>query len=125
MKAHVHAMLIAVAAFGASPLLAHGSTQPKHGGIVSLSGETLFELVTAPTGVQLYVVDDDDPVDAAKMTAQLSLDTAGKTQNVVLAPAAGNRFDGPALQLKSGDKVGVLVIDKASQAHLGTTFAIK
>jgi|KBSMisStandDraft_5_1062788.scaffolds.fasta_scaffold80741_3 hypothetical protein len=125
MKAHAQAVLIAIVTLAATPLFAHGSTQPKHGGIVSMSGETLFELVTAPSGVQLYVVDDDDPVDAAKMTAQLSLDAAGKTQNVPLAPAGGNRFDGPALQLKSGDKVGVLVVDKVSQAHLGTTFAIK
>ena len=125
MKPYIYAALIAAAAITCQPALAHGSTQPKHGGVVSMSGETLFELVNAPAGVQLYVMDDEDPVNAANMTAQLTIDTAGATRNVVLKSAAGNRFDGPALALKPGTKVGVLVIDKTSQAHIGTTFTIK
>ncbi|SDD26705.1 hypothetical protein SAMN05444678_11137 [Sphingomonas sp. YR710] len=126
MKKILPAILLAIATAGASqPAFAHGATQPKHGGIVSMSGETLFELVNAPTGIQLFVVDDDEPVVATAMTAKLSLDAGGKTQNIMLKPAAGNRFDGPVLKLKPGAKLGVLVIDKTSQAHLGTTFIIK
>ncbi|WP_068091141.1 hypothetical protein [Novosphingobium rosa] len=109
----------------ASPVLAHGFTKPQHGGIVTTSGETLFELVAKPAGVQLYVIDDDEPVAASGMTASLTTNTGGKTQNVPLKPAAGNRFDGPALKLAPGAKVAVMVINKTSQAHLGGTFIIK
>lgn len=118
-------LIFVVSTLVALPALTHGTTQPKHGGIVAMSGETLFELVATPSGVQLYVIDDDEPVNAAKMIARLTTDIGGKVQNIVLNPAAGNRFDGPKLMLRSGAKVAVMVIDKTSQAHMGGTFVIK
>lgn len=124
MKKLLLAAALSMAA-AAQPAFAHGLTQPQHGGIVTMGGETLFELVAKPGGVQLYVIDDDEPVVSSKMTAKLTTNVAGKTENHVLKPAAGNRFDGPALKLKPGAKVGVMVVDKTTQAHLGGTFIIK
>lgn len=115
----------AVSLSAASPALAHGFTRPRHGGIVATSGETLFELVARPAGVQLYVIDDDEAVAASGMTASLTTHVAGKTRNVPLKPAAGNRFDGPALKLAPGAKVAVMVINTSSQAHPGGTFIVK
>jgi hypothetical protein len=125
MKKVLSAALAVAIWLTAQPLLAHGFTQPKHGGVVSMSGETLFELVMKPKGLELYVIDDDDPVVASGMTARLTVNVGGKLQNVMLKPAAGNRFDGPALKAPAGTRIAVLVIDTKSQAHLGTTFTIK
>jgi hypothetical protein len=109
----------------AQPVLAHGNMKPQHGGVVQMAGETLFELVRGPAGVSLYVSDDDEPVAAAGATARLAVTVGGKTQNVPLKSAAGNRFDAPGLKLAPGTKVAVLVIDKTTQARMGTTFVIK
>jgi hypothetical protein len=119
------AIALALSGMAAVPALAHGVTKPQHGGIVTMNGETLFELVAKPAGTELYVMDDDEPVVASAMTAALTTNTAGKTQNVALKPAAGNRFTGPALKLAPGAKVSVMVIDTKTQAHLGGTFVIK
>ena len=125
MKILLSGALAVAALLATGPAFAHGLSKPQHGGIVAMSGETLFELVAKPGVTQLYVIDDDEPVTATAMTAKLTVNVAGKTRNIDLKPAAGNRFDGPALGVKPGAKVGVMVVDKTSQAHLGGTFIIK
>lgn len=122
MKTVIAAALVAIIA---SPVLAHGSTKPQHGGIVAVNGETLFELVAKPAGTQLFVVDEDEPVKAAGMTATLTTSAGGAARNIALKAAVGNRFDGPALALKPGEKVAVMVIDTATKAHLGGTLVVK
>jgi hypothetical protein len=104
---------------------AHGVTKPQHGGIVQMNGETLFELVRGPTGVSLYVVDEDEPVAASSMTAKLSISGKGKKADVPLAAGKGNQFFAKGLKLAPGSNVGVQVVDKASGARYGTTFVIK
>jgi len=109
----------------AAPALAHGFTKPQHGGIVQMNGETLFELVAQPTGVSLYMIDEDDPVNAAAMTAKLSVTAKGKRSDVVMAALKGNQFFAKGLKLPKGASVGVQVTDKASGARYGATFIIK
>ena len=105
---------------------AHGSMKPEHGGLVQMSGETSFELVNAPGGVALYVKDDEDPVASSGMTAKLTVTSkAGKTSTAPLAAAGGNKFEAKGLKIQPGSKVGVMVVDKATQARSSTTFALK
>ena len=105
--------------------LAHGITKPQHGGVVQMNGETLFELVVNPAGVSLYVLDEDEPVNAAAMTAKLSISAGGKKTDVTMVPANGNQFVAKGLKLAKDANVSVLVIDKATQSRYGTTFTIK
>lgn len=105
--------------------LAHGSTHPEHGGVVQMSGETLFELVRSPTGVSLYVTDEDEPVAASGMTARLSVTVGGERRDITMVAGAGNQFVARGLTLRPGTRVGVLVINRASQARYGTTFVIE
>ena len=104
---------------------AHGATHAQHGGIVQMNGETLFELVRAPAGVSLYVMDEDEPVNAKTMTAKLSVTAGGKRREVPMVPGAGNQFIARGLALPKGANVGVLVVNNASRARYGTTFIIK
>lgn len=105
--------------------MAHGITKPQHGGIVQMNGETLFELVTTPAGVSLYVLDEDEPVNAAGMTAKLSVTVGAKKADTMMAAGKGNMFFAKGLKLPKGANVGVQVVDKASQARYGATFIIK
>lgn len=105
--------------------LAHGNTRPQHGGVVQVIGETVFELVRAKGGVTLYLEDEDEPVKAAGMTAKLSIAAAGKHREVPMVAGAGNMFTARGLVLPRGATVGVQVVDTATQARYGTTFAIK
>lgn len=119
------ALSAAVSLSIAAPALAHGNMAPQHGGVVQMSGETLFELVRSRAGVSVYVTDDDEPVPASGATARLSITVGGKTQAVTMRPAAGNRFDAPGLQLAAGSRVAVQVVPRSTQARLGTTFTIR
>ena len=116
---------VVAALLASSPALAHGNTKPQHGGVVQMSGETLFELVRAPAGVSIYVTDDDEPLNASGATGKITLTSGGKTQNIVLKPAAANRFDAPGLKLAPGAKLAVQIVEKATQARLGTVFVVK
>ena len=118
--------LCCLAALGLSaPALAHGFTKPQHGGVVMMNGETLFELVAQPAGVSLYMIDEDDPVNAAGMTAKLSVTAGGKRSDVAMVAMKGNQFFAKGLKLPKGANVGVQVTNKATGARYGTTFIIK
>lgn len=120
------ALLLGLSALGLSATAgAHGLTKPQHGGIVQMNGETLFELVRGPTGVSLYLVDEDEPVAASGMTAKLSVTKAGKKTDVALSPGQGNQFFAKGLKIAPGSNVAVQVVSKASGARYGTTFLVK
>ncbi len=121
------ALLLCLSAAGSlsGTAFAHGFTKPQHGGVVQMTGETLFELVAAPAGVTIYVLDEDEPVDAAAMTGKLSITAGAKKSEVALAPAGGNKFFAKGLKLPKGANVGVMVVDTASKARYGATFIIK
>jgi hypothetical protein len=119
------AALFAAAVTGAQPVLAHGSTKPQHGGVVQMSGETLFELVNKPGEVAVYVTDDDEQVAAARMTAKMTVTSGGKSQSHTLKPAAGNRFDATGVTIPAGSEVAIQVINSDTQARMGTTFTVK
>ena len=117
-------MGLAALAFAASAE-AHGSMKPQHGGVVQMTGETRFELVNAPGGVALYIKEEDEDVASTGLTARLTITTkAGQTSNVQMTPAAGNKFEAKGLKLTPGSKVGVMLVNKATQARAATTFTI-
>lgn len=119
--------LVAVAALSLpSASLAHGSTKPQHGGVVQMTGETLVELVYGPAGVALYVKEEDEDVESADMTATLTITTvAGAKSDVQMKPAGGNKFEAKGVMVPAGSKVGVMVVNNATQARSSVTFAIK
>lgn len=111
--------------FGISQVsLAHGVTKPQHGGIVQMSGEAFFELVQEPDGVALYVLNEDEPVDAKAMTAKLSISAGGKKTEVSMAATQGHRFFAQDLKLAKGSTVAVMVVEQATKSRLGTTFTV-
>ena len=45
--------MAATLAFVPAAVFAHGNMKPQHGGVVKMSGETVFELVVKPATVEL------------------------------------------------------------------------
>lgn len=104
---------------------AHGSTKPKHGGIVQIVGETSLELAAQPTGVELYLLDEGDEIASAGVDAKLTiLDGKGTKSEVALKPAGGNKLEAKGVKIAKGSKVTVLVTEKATQAQSRANFTI-
>ena len=104
---------------------AHGGTQPEHGGVVQLVGDMTFELVARADGVELYVEDDGEEVTSADLAAKLTIVNAGAKSDVMLSPAAGNKFEAKGVNIAPGAKVTVLLTLKDKQSKIAANFAIK
>src|SRR5713101_3126519 len=113
-------VLLVISPFNAAR--AHGGTQPEHGGIVQLVGDMTFELVARPDGVELYVEDDGEEVNSADLAAKLTIVNAGAKSEVVLAPAAGNKFEGKGVKITSGAKVTALLTLKDKESKIAANF---
>ncbi len=119
-------MLFAAASILAvAPAYAHGDDKPRHGGQVVEVGDTVFELVRARAGVSLYMMEDGDEVPSASMTGKLIVTTGAKKSEIPLVAAQGNQFVAKGANIPNGSRVGVLVIDKQTQARQSATFVIK
>jgi hypothetical protein len=119
---------VALVLLGGAPFntaQAHGGTQPEHGGVVQLVGDMTFELVARPDGVELYVEDDGEEVNSADLAAKLTIVNAGAKSEVVLAPAAGNKFEAKGVKIASGAKVTALLTLKDKQSKIAANFTIK
>lgn len=119
-------LALAAAALAAAPVtFAHGSMKPKHGGIVTMSGETVVELVRGAQGVSVYVTEEDEPLPAASMTAKLTVTADSGGTETPLTAGPDNRFDAPGLQIPTGAKVAVVLVNKATHARTLAAFTIK
>ena len=115
--------LLAAAPFNEA--LAHGGTQPEHGGVVQLVGDMTFELVARPDGVELFVEDDGEEVNSAELAAKLTIVSAGAKSEVVLASATGNKFEAKGVKIAPGSKVTALLTLKDKQSKIAANFVIK
>lgn len=118
------ALLVAPFAAGGAAY-AHGSTKPQHGGIVQVTGETMFELVKKPAGVELYISEHGEEIPSSTASAKLSIASGGAKKEVPLAPAGGNKYVAKGVKLPSGSKVIVTLVDNTIKAKTFATFTVK
>lgn len=105
--------------------MAHGSTKPRHGGVTQVSGEMVIELVRSANGIDVYVVEEDEPVAAAGLDGKLTVTAGGAKQAVALVPGEGNRLSAPGLAVPGEAKVVVALTGKADGAKAFATFDVK
>lgn len=117
---------LAALALVAAPAVvhAHGSMKPQHGGMVQMTGETMFELVTGPKGADVYLSEEDEPIPAAGYTAKLIQTAAGKKTEAPLKAAGGNKLSAPGFKAAKGAKIVVSLVDK-NGAKTFATFQTK
>lgn len=104
---------------------AHGSTKPVHGGIVTMSGETVIELVRAPKGVDIYLTEEDEPLAASGFTGKLIVTAGGAKKETALVPQARNKLTAPGLKIPAGAKVVVSLTAKSNGAKTLASFTVK
>ncbi|CAN5709031.1 hypothetical protein BH09PSE5_BH09PSE5_44660 [soil metagenome] len=94
-------------------------TKPLHGGVLVLAKDVEYELVVAPTLVQLYLSDHGKPIDISKATAKLTLLAASEKQEVTLTPAGDKLEAAGSFKVGAGVKAVVAVsgAGKASAAR--------
>ncbi len=109
----------------AVPAGAHGSMKPLHGGMVTMTGETVVELVRAPKGVDVYITEEDEPLAASGFSGKLIVTAAGAKAETPLAAQAGNRMSAPGLKIPAGAKVVVALTAKRSGAKTLASFTVK
>lgn len=117
------AMLLGLAL--TSPVLAHGSNKPQHGGVVTVVGETVLELVQNADGIQLFVVDEDEDVPSSAVTAKLTVSNGASSTEMVLQPGPGNQHVGKGIKLAAGATVAVQLTDNKTRRQTSANFAIK
>lgn len=115
--------LVTVLALAPAVTFAHGNMKPQHGGIVQMSGETVFELVVKPSSVELYVSEDDDAVTPATATANLVVAAGGKETDVPMSAGANDGFVAQTTVPK-GASIGVVVKYKNGSKTF-TTYTLK
>ena len=59
-KPLVAALLVSASALAGTSAFAHGAAPARHGGIVQTANDMSFEMVAAPDGAIVYVVDHED-----------------------------------------------------------------
>jgi len=104
---------------------AHGSTKPQHGGIVQITGETMFELVNKPAGVELYISEHGEDIPSSSASAKLSIASGAAKKEVPLAPAGGNKYVAKGVKLPGGSKVIVTLVDNTIKTKTFATFTVK
>jgi hypothetical protein len=120
------ACALLVAPFAAGGVAhAHGSTKPQHGGVVQLTGETLFELVNKPAGVELYITEHGEDIPSSSASAKLSITSGAAKKEVSLTPAGGNKYVAKGVKVPSGSKVTVTLVDNTIKAKTFATFTVK
>jgi hypothetical protein len=122
-------LLVPVAAFSLLALPAtvgaHGSMKPAHGGVLTMSGETMLELVPTPTGADFYISDEDQPLAASGFTGTATVSTADSKESVPLVAEADNKMTAPGLRVPAGAKLVVALTGKNDAAKTFFTFMMK
>ena len=122
MKYDLFRTALAAVAISALPAaaIAHGSMKPQHGGLVQMTGETMFELVTGPKGVDVYLSEEDEPIAAAGFTGKLTQTAGSAKTEAPLKAAGGNRLSAPGFKAAKGAKIVVAIIDKSGAKTFAT-----
>lgn len=118
-------LFAAALALAATPAFAHGDDKPRHGGQVVEVGDTVFELVKAPAGVTLYIMEDGDEVPTAAMTGKMIVSAGAKKTDVPLVAAGANRLAAKGAKVPDGARVSVMVIDSKTQVRQSAIFQTK
>ncbi|AIT82294.1 hypothetical protein [Novosphingobium pentaromativorans] len=132
MKTSAISALFAASLLAAAPAAvipgvayAHGSMKPQHGGMVQMSGETLFELVKSAKGVDVYISEEDEPLPASEFSAKLIVTNAsGAKATTAMSASKANRFAAPGVKLQAGSKVVVSLVEKSSGTKTFATFKL-
>jgi hypothetical protein len=122
----VAGLLLAAALILATPkVLAHGTHEPLHGGIVQMVGDTAIELVAKGSDAYVYVIEHDSEYSSKGATGKLTVLKDGATTTATLTPDGSNRFVARGATLGTGARVIVAITMADGTSKLSARFSIK
>ena len=93
-----------------SSVLAHGSLEPKHGGVVKEAHDMVFELVREADSLSLYIRDHGEDYLATDLVANVVVLSGKEKSEASFIPSGGNRMVAD-ISINDGAKVLVRVSD--------------
>ena len=118
------AFAVTAAALHAGPALGHGDDTVRHGGLVQVSGETRFELVTAADGAEVYLDQHGAAIPTAKLSGKLTVMSGSAKSEARLEPAGNDKLVARGVKLAKGDKV-IAVVTLADKTTASARFVLK
>jgi hypothetical protein len=121
-------LLSAAALLSNTAARAHGSTQPEHGGVVQMVGETVIELVVVDGGADIYLREEDEPLASAGMTGKLTVTRDGVKSQAALSAAGENKLQARGIDISAAANVSTRVsvqIVRADQSRINAVFSVK
>lgn len=103
-------LAVSASAFMINHAVAHGIPLPQHGGLIDDAGVVAVEMVAKSGAVDLYVTDDDAPVDAKGIKGVLTVTSkAGTKKEIPIAPVSGNHLQSKGIDVEPGSRVTALL----------------
>lgn len=107
----------------AAPAWAHGEAKARHGGVVRLTQDLSFELVSDAKGAAIYVEDHGQPMAPAGMSGKLTVLKGSEKTDYPLVVGA-DRLEAAGAQLPKGAKA-VAVITMAGKKTITVRYTLK
>jgi hypothetical protein len=120
-------MAIAVLALSAVTLntaMAHGTSGPRHGGIVQVANDVNFELVLEADGATIYLVDHDEPMASKGISGKLTVLNGSDKAEVDVKAIDGNKLRATGVKIAKGAKV-VAVLNNVEGKTATVRFRVK
>ncbi len=109
-------MAVAVlAALNLNTAEAHGTSDPRHGGIVQVANDVNFELVVEADGATIYLIDHDEPLASKGISGKLTVLNGSVKTEVDLKPAGDNKLRAKGVKIASGAKLVALLHEVEGQ----------
>lgn len=85
-------IVLIMSAMLVSNAFAHGSLEPKHGGVVKEAHDLVFELVREETSISLYVRDHGEAYSTSELVATVVVLAGKEKSETSFVPSGGNRM---------------------------------
>jgi len=102
--------ILFVGALFISVAFAHGSLEPKHGGVVKEAHDMVFELVREDDSISLYVRDHGEDYATSELVATVMVLTGKEKSEASFIPSGGNKMVAD-IAIADGAKVLVKVVE--------------
>jgi hypothetical protein len=119
-------LAVSTSAFLINHAVAHGVPLPQHGGLMDDAGVVAVEMVAKSGVVDLYVTDDDAPVDSKGIKGVLTItNTAGAKKDTPIASVGGNRLQSKGVSVEPGSRVTALLTMADGTTKVSARFKVQ
>ena len=116
-------VVLGVSALGVGGALAHGPAGPKHGGVVQVANDLLFELVGKDGNAHIYIEDHGRPVAPNGLKGKLTVLNGAEKSEADLVEA-GDKLEAKGVKLASGAKVVAALVTPSAKT-ITVRFTVK